>query len=249
MPYMKQSCKAWQWMRSSALNRCKNGWQCCPQPIQIFRKKADRPPPEQLVIPSISPKVRIPVPPTQISPPPINLISARGIDYRKLDKLLAAEKWKKADAETSYKMLEVAGKQEEDWLTLEDMREFPCEDLRTIDRLWVQYSRGHFGFSVQRKIYQNLGGTHEYDSEVWQKFGDAVGWRKNGEWLYYNDLSFQPMHQQVIFLGAADWREELWVLVGSVFLLLMWCRDWRSAIFKGFKTSNHCSPCVAIAAT
>lgn len=155
-----------------------------------FQKKADRPPPEQLVIPSISPKVRIPVPPTQISPPPINLISARGIDYRKLDKLLAAEKWKKADAETSYKMLEVAGKQEEDWLTLEDMREFPCEDLRTIDRLWVQYSRGHFGFSVQRKIYQNLGGTHEYDSEVWQKFGDAVGWRKNGEWLYYNDLSF-----------------------------------------------------------
>jgi hypothetical protein len=63
--------------------------------------------------------------------------------------------------------------------------------LRTIDQLWVKYSNGRFGFSVQKRIYQSLGGTKEYDeSEVWQKFGDKVGWRKKNEWLYYNDLTF-----------------------------------------------------------
>ncbi|MGL5064237.1 MAG: protein kinase domain-containing protein [Microcoleus sp.] len=162
-----------------------------PVPDPNFEIKIDRSQPAESVIPSVSPKVRIPVPPTQMPPsPPLKLISARGVDYRKLDKLLAAGKWKEADAETVYRMLEVPGKQEEGWLTVEDAIEFPCEDLRTIDRLWVEYSQGRFGFSVQRRIYESLGGSHEYDSEVWNKLGDAVGWRKNGEWLYYNDLSF-----------------------------------------------------------
>jgi eukaryotic-like serine/threonine-protein kinase len=120
----------------------------------------------------------------------VKLISAKGVDYHKLDALLANRKWQEADAETVYKMLEVVGKQEEGWLTVEDVREFPCEDLHTIDRLWVKYSRGHFGFSTQKRIYQSLGGTSEYDSAVWKKFGDTVGWRKNDEWLYYSDLSF-----------------------------------------------------------
>ncbi|MCU0544987.1 MAG: serine/threonine-protein kinase [Oscillatoriaceae cyanobacterium Prado104] len=156
-----------------------------------FEATVEIKPPEKSVISSVSPQVRIPTPPTEIpQPKPVKLISARGVDYRELDKLLAAEKWKEADAVSAYKMLEVTRKQEEGWLALEDIREFPCEDLRTIDRLWVQYSRGRFGFSVQRRIYQSMGGTHDYDSEVWNKFGDAVGWRKNGEWLYYNDLDF-----------------------------------------------------------
>ena len=120
----------------------------------------------------------------------VKLISAKGVDYHQLDALLASGKWKEADAETVYKMLEVAGKQGEGWLTVEDVREFPCDDLRTIDQLWVKYSRGHFGFSVQKRIYLSLGGNSEYDSEVWNKFGDTVGWRKNGEWLYYSDLTF-----------------------------------------------------------
>jgi len=62
--------------------------------------------------------------------------------------------------------------------------------VRTIDQLWVKYSNGRFGFSVQKRIYQSLGGTSKYDEKVWDKFGDKVGWRKNNKWLYYYDLSF-----------------------------------------------------------
>ena len=58
------------------------------------------------------------------------------------------------------------------------------------DRLWVKYSGGKFGFSVQKQIYQDLGGTKDYDEKVWESFGDKVGWRKGGSWLSYSNLTF-----------------------------------------------------------
>lgn len=123
--------------------------------------------------------------------PDVPLKSERGIDYTKLRDLLATGKWKEADLETAKKMLEVAGRTSEGCLRHEeDIDRFPCEDLRTIDQLWVQYSNGLFGFSVQKRIYQSLGGTRQYNHKIWEAFGDRVGWRVNNEWLSYSDLKF-----------------------------------------------------------
>ena len=125
----------------------------------------------------------------------IELKSSRGVDYTKLGNLLATKKWKEADQETAKRMLEAANRQKEGWLDLEDLDNFSCEDLRTIDQLWVYYSKGHFGFSVQKEIYLGLGGTREYNLELWIKFGDQVGWRKGGEWLYYySNLTFELLN-------------------------------------------------------
>ncbi|MFO0143484.1 MAG: GUN4 domain-containing protein [Aphanizomenon sp.] len=107
-----------------------------------------------------------------------------GMDYSKLHDLLKAEKWKKADEETRRVMLAVAKREKEGWLDVDDIHNFPCADLRTIDKLWVKYSNGRFGFSVQKRIYQSLGGTREYNGDIWDKFGDKVGWRKERSWLY-----------------------------------------------------------------
>ncbi|WP_333433345.1 GUN4 domain-containing protein [Microcoleus sp. MON2_D5] len=147
-----------------------------------------------------------PAPP---NPTPIEqdvpLKSERGVDYTKLRDLLATGKWKEADEETIKKMLEVADRTREGWLRKEDIDRFPCEDLRTIDQLWVKYSNGLFGFSVQKRIYQSLGGTREYDSEIWQAFGDRVGWRVNNEWLYYDDLKFNTQAPQGHLPGGKGW--------------------------------------------
>ncbi|MCC3476216.1 MAG: GUN4 domain-containing protein [Microcoleus sp. PH2017_15_JOR_U_A] len=137
----------------------------------------------------LSPK-STPVTNTTPTEPDLPLKSDRGIDYTNLRDLLAAKKWKEADEETARVMLKVAGREKEEWLDTEHIDKFPCEDLRTIDRLWVKYSNGRFGFLVQNRIYQSLGGTREKDSEVWEKFCDRVGWRKKNEWLYYKDLTF-----------------------------------------------------------
>ena len=87
------------------------------------------------------------------------VISAVGMDYINLRNLLAAKKWKEADEETRRVMLKVAGREEGGWLDRKSIDKFPCEDLRTIDQLWVKYSNGRFGFSVQERIYQSLGGV------------------------------------------------------------------------------------------
>ena len=112
------------------------------------------------------------------------------MDYRKLRDLLAQGKWKEADEETARVMLAVAKREREGWLRVDDIDNFPCEDLRTIDQLWVKYSDRKFGFSVQKRIYQGLGGTTEYNSDIWSKFGEKVRWRKLGKWLYYDDITF-----------------------------------------------------------
>ena len=120
----------------------------------------------------------------------VPLKSERGVDYTKLRDLLATEKWQQADKETANKMLEVAGRTEEGWLRVKDIDRFPCEDLRTIDQLWVKYSNGRFGFSVQKRIFENVGRAREDDEKIWEAFGDRVGWRANGKWLYYKDVKF-----------------------------------------------------------
>ncbi len=126
-----------------------------------------------------------------------DLTSVRGVDYTKLRELLAAGKWKEADEETAKRMLEVANREEEGWLRVEDIDNFPCEDLRTINQLWVKYSNGRFGFSVQKEIYLGIGGTREYNGEIWKKFCEQVGWRKKGfmgfggKWLSYSELTFE----------------------------------------------------------
>jgi hypothetical protein len=121
--------------------------------------------------------------------PPSNevpLVSAKGVDYRKLRDLLRAKKWKDADYETNRVMLKAAGGAS-GWLDFKQTKNFSCTDLGTIDKLWVKYSNGKYGFSVQKQIYQSLGGTKDFYLEGldnWeQKFGDKVGWRKGGKWF------------------------------------------------------------------
>ena len=124
----------------------------------------------------------------------VSLVSAKGVDYRKLRDLLKAKKWKEADEETDRVILKVVRRELEGWLRYEDAQNFSCQDLGMIDKLWVKYSNGEFGISVQEQIYHNLGGTKEYNLEVWKKFGDKVGWRQKGEWLNYTELTSLEEH-------------------------------------------------------
>jgi hypothetical protein len=120
------------------------------------------------------------------------LDSERNIDYQHLRDLLKAEQWVDADKETYRVMIQAVGKKEGDYFTSEELLNFPCTDLKTIDKLWVKYSQGRFGFSVQKRIYVDCGakldGKYPGD-EIWREFGDRVGWRKEGKWIYkYSDL-------------------------------------------------------------
>lgn len=119
------------------------------------------------------------------------LVSELGVDYKPLRDLLAAGAWQKADRETETVMIKASGREQDGWLSEEDLDAFPCEDLRIIDQLWVKYSNGHFGFSIQQQIWQSIEGTNkDEDLEVWKKFGNKVGWRLNNSWVGYRNLNF-----------------------------------------------------------
>ncbi len=111
------------------------------------------------------------------------------IDYRKLEALLKDKKWKEADKETINVMLQPYQREEQDWLTAmsydktEYIKNFPRKDLETIDNLWVKYSRGRFGFRVQKRIWNEV--KEDYDA-----FGTRVGWRVEGKWIYRSDIDY-----------------------------------------------------------
>ncbi len=107
--------------------------------------------------------------------------------YSKLYYYLSAGEWKKADQETYKIMLQVASKNE-GYLDVKDIDNFPCEDLRTIDKLWVHYSKGLFGFSVQKKIWQEFGGKRDINTEHQIEY--LIGWLREEERLDYSNLTF-----------------------------------------------------------
>ncbi len=123
------------------------------------------------------------------SEPEDELKSEKGVDYAPLQKMLQTSQWKKADQETWRVMCAAMGRQKEGYLLDKDIKQFPCADLRTIDQLWVKYSKGKWGFSVQKRIWQECGSPMSYNDD-WKKFGDRVGWRKEGNWLSYDNLTF-----------------------------------------------------------
>ncbi len=123
------------------------------------------------------------------------LASKKGVDYTRLRNLLKDGKWKEADQETADRMCEVMRRKLEPGLRIEDIQNFPCIDLRTIDQLWVRHSNGKFGFSVQKEIWQECGSPIA-DNANWEEFGEIVGWKKKGilgiqkDWKYHKELTF-----------------------------------------------------------
>ncbi len=150
------------------------------------------------------------------------LSSECGIDYTRLRDLLAAGKWKEADEETVAVMFNVVNKKQESNITLEDIKNFPCTDLRTIENLWVKYSNNRFGFRVQKRIYEELGGTINYEEKILVSLGDCIGWRVNGIWIYYDNFTFSinaPLGHfpAMIFL----W---IWPVLGRLFSRIDACK-------------------------
>ena len=121
-----------------------------------------------------------------------NLSSEKGVDYRKLRDLLKAGQWKEADIETNRLLLEAIGRHENDFTREDELLNFPCTDLLMVDALWVKYSRGKWGFSVQKCIYIECGANLDgnLNDEIWEDFCHRVGWFKGNSYVKYSDVTF-----------------------------------------------------------
>lgn len=98
-----------------------------------------------------------------------------------LDYLMKQQRWREADLKNLEFLLYLAGKEQEPYLNLIDVKNFSCKDLKQLDTLWVNNSKGNFGYSVQKKIYLASGNSLDFD---WQK-GKWKNWNEKG----HNDFA------------------------------------------------------------
>ena len=110
----------------------------------------------------------------------VTLRSEKAIDYQPIQVLLARQDFEEADRITSKKLCEAANADAlaRGWLYFTEAKSIPVSDLQTINQLWLVYSEGKFGFSVQRKIWLSLG-------KGWEKFWLKIGWKKDGSFTRY----------------------------------------------------------------
>jgi hypothetical protein len=91
-------------------------------------------------------------------------------------------------------LFKAAAQEHEGFLDIESIETFPCADLCTIDRLWVKYSNGRFGFSVQKRIWESVVresvGLKPREYYYGYDFGKHVGWCVKGEWLDESELTY-----------------------------------------------------------
>lgn len=136
----------------------------------------------------------------------ISPYSDRGIDYTHLHNLLAAGAWKSANEETCLLMRQACNRDRGEPLHTADLRTFPCRDLHTLDQLWLRYSEEKFGFSVQQRIWQAVGGKLDGNVDTWdhlvksrsgvrvnspwERFGTRVGWRDRSGWITPENATF-----------------------------------------------------------
>jgi GUN4-like len=68
-------------------------------------------------------------------------------------------------------MCQLAGEEAEarEWVYFSEVKDIPAADLITIDSLWKSYSKGRFGFSVQRGIWLA-------EKRKWGALFKRIGW-------------------------------------------------------------------------
>ncbi len=132
-----------------------------------------------------------------------SLISEAGIDYSRLRNFLAAGEWEKANKETTIILLTIGFSQ------------IPEADIRTIDKLWLDYSYNRFGFSVQKRILNKLNEDlfelgrkvgwvkfSVFDKEEFSRLSSRLG--RNSEDMF-NELRFE-IDSTMGHLPMPDWR-------------------------------------------
>jgi len=151
----------------------------------------------------------------------------QGSKYQQLEDLLKNQQWREADQETYRLMITTVGKENGQWFGRGDLENFPCDDLQTLDQLWVNYSNGKWGFSAQKQIWQQCGSPLDY-SYLWDKFGARVGWRKDGGWVSYDDLTYD-LNKSIkgelpAFLRGRIMEVNWWTLESTLFCRIQNCR-------------------------
>ncbi len=165
--------------------------------------------------------------------PQIPLKTAKA-DFTHLNQYLKNGQWKEADKETAKVMFKIMGRESQGCLTKYDCKNFPSEELKIIDSLWVKYSNSKFGFSVQKEIWLECG---RKKNKFLKRIGWTWGrwWRIGGyNWKYYSSLTFTIDAPQGHLPARAGW-----VKFGGVWQILCFGIAFRFPLVNIWEELRH----------
>eukprot|EP01035_Chromulina_nebulosa_P020252 gene20252-26293_t len=104
---------------------------------------------------------------------PTYLPSALGIDYIPLATLLATGDFLGADQFTRDNLIKISGAEKagRNFVYWTEVHRIPSVDLATTERLWLQFSNGKFGYSIQKRVWDVENGNFD-------NFIRRIGWTK-----------------------------------------------------------------------
>ena len=102
---------------------------------------------------------------------PTNLPSEVGMDYVPLATMLATGQFEEADQFTRDALIELAGSKAagRNFVYFTEVKRIPSTDLATIERLWTKFSKGKFGYSVQKVSLNRCWMTFTALLDDWSK--------------------------------------------------------------------------------
>lgn len=102
---------------------------------------------------------------------PTYLPSDKGVDYIPLATMLATGDFLGADDFTRNNLIKIAGAEEAGraFVYWTEVKKIPSTDLATMERLWLHFSDGKFGYSVQSRLWKA-------EKENFDNFIRRIGW-------------------------------------------------------------------------
>lgn len=129
---------------------------------------------------------------------PTYLPSACGVDYVPLATMLATGDFLSADQFTRDNLIRISGAQAKgrSFVYWTEVHDIPSIDLATMERLWLQFSNGNFGYSIQKRVWDLENGN--FDAFIrrigWTKVDNGIErklrWFGQNEYIY--DLNKAP---------------------------------------------------------
>ncbi|MEG5032200.1 GUN4 domain-containing protein [Microcoleus sp. AT3-D2] len=138
--------------------------------------------------------------------------------------LLASGKWREANKETerllavtTNRAMGLPRNQERYRLNPKTLQRcIPCSILRTVDQLWVQYSDGRFGFSIQLGILEECKKADDWKKKEVQEFDriNSSGYGIQGGRVhsYFQGYGFSPLADPVELVIL--WERLGWITRG-----------------------------------
>lgn len=102
---------------------------------------------------------------------PTYLPSSCGIDYVPFAIMLSIGDFKAADQFARDNLIKISGpsSMKRGFVYWTEVKNLPATDLATMERLWLQFSGGNFGYSVQKRVW-------DVEQGVFDNYIRRIGW-------------------------------------------------------------------------